>query len=296
MNPFDDALRQWSPVRRYRPGELTDARLQAHWAIQLVDVVGRRLVPEQDDFAHLSLTWLPPLGILAGGFTEHGLRAGLRLRDLSLAVLDADDRVEWSLPLDGKTLAEATEWLQGVLIEEGEARVDLEPGREDLPEHAVARGEPFHLDEREHFAQLSLWFGNLATILEVLSHNTLGARPARAWPHHFDLATLIQLEPEGADEEKDRSINVGLSPGDGSYDEPYLYVTPWPPPGSVETTPLDGNGHWHTDRFTAAVLPSHRLPDTEDSNPDGRAQVQAEQAFTFLRSAICACRSLLGTL
>ena len=45
---------------------------------------------------------------------------------------------------------------------------------------------------------------------------------------------------------------MGLSPGDGTFAEPYFYLLPWPsPPG--ELPKLDG-GHWHTEGWTGAVL------------------------------------------
>lgn len=297
MNPFDDALRAWQALPQRKPGELADARLQAHWAVQLIEVVGRARVPEQDDWGHLAMTWLDPLELLAGAFTEGGVRVALRVRDLCLAVLDADDRVEWSLHLDGQTLAGAREWLQGVMVEEGEVAPEWGPFREDLPEHPVARGAPFRRDEQAHFQELSRWFGDCARIFQVVADNTLGAGPLRCWPHHFDLATLITLDADEPDEDKARSINVGLSPGDESYDEPYLYVTPWPATPKAVAEPLAAGGHWHTEGFTAAVLPAHRLPDADaGDDPDHHAQEQAEQVFAFLRSAMAACRGLLGVL
>jgi len=296
MTPFDDALRAWKPVPRRSAGELTDARLQAHWAAQLIEATGKALVPPQNDWSHVAMTWLDPLELLAGGFTRHGLRVALRPRDLCLAVLDADDHVEWSLELDGKTLAEAKEWLQGVLAEEGEPPPPLEPLRTDLPEHPVGRGEPLSLDERRQFQELSLWYGNAARLFTVLAENTLGAAPVYCWPHHFDLATLITLDPEEPDENKAPSIHVGLSPGDGHYDEPYFYVTPWPVAVNVDAEPLAGGGHWHTEDWTGAVLPAHRLPEADEDDPDHHAQEQAEQVFAFLRTAVGAARVSLGTL
>jgi len=297
MSPFDDALRAWRPLPHRSSGELTEARLESHWAVQLIDLVAKARVPEEDDWSHLAMTWLDPLEMLAGGFTRGGVRVAFRIRDLCLAVLDGDDRVEWSLCLDSKTLGEAQVWLQEVLAVEGEEVVSLGTLREDLPEHPVASGEAFHLDERAQLEELSRWYGNCARILQVVANNTLGASPLRCWPHHFDLATSIALDPDGVDEENTRSINVGLSPGDDSFDEPYLYVTPWPEPAHVESEPLAGNGHWHAEGFTAAVLPAHRLPDIDAVEaPDHRAQEQAEQVFAFLRSAVAACRGLLGAL
>jgi len=39
------------------------------------------------------------------------------------------------------------------------------------------------------------------------------------WPEHFDLGISVEAE----------RVNYGVSPGDGSSDEPYAYVGPWEP-------------------------------------------------------------------
>jgi hypothetical protein len=48
------------------------------------------------------------------------------------------------------------------------------------------------------------------------------ATPPTLWPEHFDIA--IELGDSEA------RANYGLSPGDESHSEPYLYVGPWNPP------------------------------------------------------------------
>lgn len=319
MTPYDDALRAWQAVPRLAPGQLTDARLQAHWAAQLVRAVAEKLVPARRDGAHLAMTWLDPLEVLAGAFTPGGLRVGLRVRDLCLAVLDADDRLEWSLELDGRTLEEARGWLREVLASEGEVPGELQPRRDDLPSHPVASGNPFRRDEPGRLATLATWYGNVARLLAVLSTHTLGASPVRCWPHRLDLACQVHLEanpedpaPDGSTAEAPpedvpgpagapaegagRSLTAGFSPGDEYYDQPYVYVAPWPEPGRVEGEPLEGGGHWHARGFTAAVLPAQRLPDSGPEDPDGHAQEQAEQVYRFLRSGMAAGRGLLGAL
>lgn len=293
---FEDALRRWRPVRRLPTGGLSDTRLQAHWAAQTVAAAGKALVPAQDDWSHVAMTWLDPLDLLAGGFTEAGHRVALRVRDLCLAVLDAEDTPVGSVELDGMTLSEAVAWLTETLTFAGEPPPALDPRRDDMPSHSVADGAAFRLDEGALFLELGRWFGNAARLLEVIAANTLGASPVRCWPHHFDIATLIVLDDDEPDLEKARSINVGLSPGDGSYDEPYFYVTPWPEPSQAQAEDLAGGGSWHTEGWVGAVLPAHRLPDVEPGEADRHAQGQAEQVYRFLRSAMAASRALLGTL
>ena len=98
------------------------------------------------------------------------------------------------------------------------------------------------------------------------------------WPHHFDLATLISLQGE-------TTVGVGFSPGDGSYPEPYWYVSPWPYPENTPEWPLESGGRWHTQGFTAAVLTGSDALQSAD---------QEEAAEAFLRSAIAGSRRLLG--
>lgn len=80
--------------------------------------------------------------------------------------------------------------------------------------------------------ELADWFGYTATVLDravaALSPHATPTLP-RLWPEHFDVAVEAQATSE-------RRVNLGGSPGDGSSDEPYLYVGPWTAdrPGDVE--------------------------------------------------------------
>jgi len=90
---------------------------------------------------------------------------------------------------------------------------------------------------------------------------------------------LTTVEPE-------KTIGIGLSPGDGSYDEPYWYVTPWPYPESVTRPPL-AKGHWHSEGFVAAILTGTELLESSHAAP------QADVVDAFLDSAISVGRKLL---
>jgi len=109
----------------------------------------------------------------------------------------------------------------------------------------------------------------------------------RCWPHHFDIATLIALDP-GMNPETARSIGVGLSPGDAGRPHPYFYVTLWPYPKDRELPALEGGGVWNTEGWTGAVLETPALLRA------GIGEAQAEQAERFVESAIAACQALLA--
>jgi len=59
------------------------------------------------------------------------------------------------------------------------------------------------------------------------------------WPHHFDFSV------EWFTGKKEEQIGTGISPGDGQYSEPYLYMNPYPfnPKVTEINLPI---GKWHT--------------------------------------------------
>ena len=56
----------WRLVGSVLPGRLTEARLELHWAAQLVSAPGATLLPPTADFSHTNLGWDDTLGVLAG--------------------------------------------------------------------------------------------------------------------------------------------------------------------------------------------------------------------------------------
>jgi hypothetical protein len=117
-----------------------------------------------------------------------------------------------------------------------------------------------------------------------------GASPVRVWPHHFDIAVLIELGAEDdrpVDPEEARSVGVGMTPGDDSYPDPYWYVTPWPYPAATGLPKLPPPGAWHTDGWVGAVLGAADLVGAGDE------RAQATRAASFARAAIAGCRELL---
>ena len=111
----------------------------------------------------------------------------------------------------------------------------------------------------------------------------------RLWPHHFDIATLWTLDA-GVDAEEARSVGMGLSPGDGTYAQPYWYVTPWPyPQATAEELPPLPAGRWHAEArnggWTGAVLLGEEL--VVQTDPVSTAQ-------SFVQEACAAALQSLG--
>jgi hypothetical protein len=227
---------------------LDDARLQLHWAAQLAAMPGRTLAPPREDDSHTSFRWTGD-----ALRQEDDFRSGLRFRDLTLLLGDDE------FPLDGRTLDHGFAWLAARL-----------PGlrkefNEPMPHHPVAGGAPFSLRDRAAFEELSRAYAEAARLLRAVHDDV------RCWPHHFDIATLLEFDGG-------RSIGAGLSPGDESCDEPYWYVNHYPATPRRDLPPLAGGGTWNTSGWIGAILPLSR-------GGDARA---------FLDSAIAASRALIA--
>lgn len=229
------------------PRTLTDARLQLHWAAQLAATPGRTLAPPRADDSHASFRWVGDALV-----QEDRFRSGLRLRDLTLLLGDE------TFALDGRTLDDGFSWLAVQLP--GLRRTFDEP----MPQHAVAAGAPFSLRDAEAFAELARDYAEAAPLLRAIHDDV------RCWPHHFDIATLLEFDGG-------KSIGAGLSPGDDSCDEPYWYVNHFPATSRRDLPPLAGGGTWTTEGWVGAMLPASRGGD----------------AKAFLDSAVAAARTLL---
>lgn len=274
---------RWKPLGHVLPTGLTQARLSLHWAAQLVSAPGTTLLPKADDYGHTNLAWDASLGLLAGRpVGEAPLRAALVFEGLELVVLEGE-RERASMRLGGRTLDEALTWLGNQIAEDPEA---LELPSHDMPSHPVGDGGVFPDASADARAELAAWYADASSLIVEAVGGYRAASPVRCWPHHFDVASLITLEG-GGPSEKARTIGVGLSPGDSSYDQPYFYVTPWPYPDPDALPALERGAAWHTKGFTAAVFTGERVV----SSPPG---AQPRAIHRALEEAIAACKALLG--
>ncbi|HKO58535.1 MAG TPA: hypothetical protein VJ276_21900 [Thermoanaerobaculia bacterium] len=209
-----------------------DARLELHRAVQPAAAVGRALLPPQPDSGHESFTWSD--GRLVQGVVDapRPFRAGLRFADLSLLLLGSDETIIDELPLDGRTLNDGYTFY--------EQRCSELLGR-DVRFERIGEPHTFQANPPE-LAKFARLYAEADALLREVH------LPVRCWPHHFDIATLIPLGGE-------RTLGIGMSPGDTTHGEPYYYVTPWPYP-AVDTLPPLAVGAWNTDGWVGAVLPA----------------------------------------
>ncbi len=274
----------WKQLGNVAPADLVDTRLQLHWAAQVAAAIGYTFASPQPDWSHTSLQWNGRHQMLVGQTVGARTRAGLQLEASELAVIRGDQMA--SLQLNGITLEEAYDWLlaESADIDPDRPSASLVRPSHEMPEHPVASGVPFTTipDARRELAH---WFRNANNVLQDIARHNHNASPVRCWPHHFDMSTLIALDPHKPSENA-RSIGAGLSPGDGGVREPYFYVTPWPypDPASLPELPF---GFWNTEAWVGAVLKGSVLV-ARDS-----AREQRDTARSFFDAAIAASRRLL---
>ncbi len=268
-------------------GELEEARIQLHQAAQMIAAVGVSYAEHKEDDSHTNMARINSVGAWAGAVCpgKRPWRLALDFAALKYLFLDAEEETVLGLfQLHGQTFEGAREWLLGHL-----AAVGADPSalsttlHYDIPAdaHAYATYRIFDRTFRRSFRNLDAHFLSAhESLTQVLGDRNAGA--LRIWPHHFDLGAQITLDSEAG-----KSIGLGLSPGDSTYNEPYYYVSPWPYPESrpLNDDDLAGAGFWHTSGFTAAVLKASDYTLEEEMSSAVNA---------FLESAIRACEDILN--
>jgi len=279
MTPTREASRTWRQLDPQRGVDLGDARLQLHHAAQLATAFGISYLTAQPDDSHTNLEWIDSIGALASKTSgSPAIRLAARPHAFAILVLDERANVLGTYLLDGRTIENAASWIRGQLAEYG-----LDPARYtlkrhyEIPRHAVDDGASFSATHSDRFDQLASWYSDAAATFEQVVSSTANASPVRCWPHHFDIATLIEVAPG-------KTVGLGMEPGDEYWQEPYFYVNMSPSP--TPETPrgeLAGNGVWNTRDWIGAVLPASRVGETG----------QQSQVEEFVRSAVRECTRIL---
>ena len=278
----------WTVLGAVDPLALIDARLQAHQALQWLARAAYANVDPMPGDSHSNLGWSNVYGALMTRPMRGDVALGLRLRDLTLFV-ERDGAVSTAFALDTAQNKDVGYWMGEELGRLGLTAPDPGlPYGDDLPARVTGLDGVYNVaDAKPHLSELAQWFANADGALQAIrsesAHLVPGPSDVRCWPHHFDIATLISLD--GGDAEEARSIGVGLSPGDGTYDEPYFYVSPWPYPDAEALPALPGIGAWNTDGFVAAVATGSEVAAAPD---------QGAAALQFLQVAVNACKKALG--
>jgi len=246
----------WQQLGLVSPNALVEARVQSHFAAQHVAAVCDALATPAPDSSHKAFSFDPVDGAFVGCPIDgvRPFRPSLVVPTLTLRLAAADGAVIDELPLAGRTDEDANAWLAhhaARLV--GEARsMPQHRYASDFPSHPVGDGAAYDLAPKDPaLVELAAYYANTWRLLEDLVAST-EASPARIWPHHLDLATLIAAGT--ASDGEHQTIGVGFSPGDGIVAEPYWYVSPWPHPDAGELPASKGPETWRAEPWFGAVL------------------------------------------
>lgn len=255
---------------------LVAAREEVHWAAQLLAASGFCFAEPRDDQSHTNMEWVPDeLGFAGPMLRERdSLRLHLSVEELSFRLGTTGS--EFSL--EGQSLGTAYQWLAREMSAQNFWK-SLDRPPYDMPA-ARAENVPFRADSAA-LRELARWYYNAETVLGEVVAAHEGASAVRCWPHHFDIATLI-------DSGSGKSIGVGMTPGDAGYDAPYWYVTPWPYPENPDVADLPDGGHWHREGWFGAVL-------TGAATAVGNGDEQAARVREFVAAAIGESQKLLAS-
>ncbi|MBD2504197.1 hypothetical protein [Anabaena azotica] len=275
---------------KINPQELTQSRLQLHYAVQYIAATGAALVEPLPDDSHTSMIWNPVLEAFVGATIrgDQPFQIAIKPVSLTLSLIDPQNNTIASLPLHGKTMLEGLDWLQQEISKLGidaNKIVLLDFPSDDFPAHPLAHGASFDASQEGELRELASYYITAHRLLQAMVTTYENASAIYIWPHHFDIATLITLP--SSKNENSLTVGVGLSPGDTSYQEPYWYVSPYPYPDIANLPSLDGQAFWHTQYWVGAVLPASQF--TKNAN----AETQQQQVAAFLHSAVKASIALL---
>ncbi len=255
---------EWQSLHQVEQRQLTEGRLQAHYAVQWLARVARAYIPPQPDDSHTSLRWDHALDALVTRPMRDRWRLSLRPADLTLALHAAgESEGTQSLPLAGQTDVQIRQWLGEKIAQRSHDPAALDAASPyEMPSHAIAQGAAYDTAETANaLATLAACFANadhlLARMERQMIEHKLATSSVCCWPHHFDLATLTTLPTQHPDE--NGFVGSGFSPGDEYYAVPYFYVSVYPEPEASALPPLPPPGHWHTHEFTAAILPVDKI-------------------------------------
>lgn len=83
--------------------ELDNVLQQHHLAAQFIALAGRYLIPKKPDGSNINMRFLQEKEMLIGNQHPDGWAVGLRLKDLTVEILDKNLNVQTEIPLEGKS-------------------------------------------------------------------------------------------------------------------------------------------------------------------------------------------------
>ncbi|MEX2597284.1 MAG: hypothetical protein WEC59_10190 [Salibacteraceae bacterium] len=224
-----------------------------HIATQYLTTAAKSFVPAKHDDSHTNLGWdQNDKQLFTHPFDKEGLQLAFDHINYSIDLLHPSSGIEASYPLQGARHLDVINWI------DREARFCKLPNTYafelhfELP-YKTAFKDTFIFPElnraevNEIIALRDIADRSLTAIAAIHEH----AEPVRTWPHHFDTATLIDLEGNGK-----RTIGCGLAVPDGMIDDFYFYVSGYLGDESValDESKTLSHGSWKSGEWNGGVL------------------------------------------
>jgi len=232
-----------------------------HGYVRVLGQLRAAFAPPHKHWWHITL--IPS----ARGLTMTPMPGGVAAIEVTLDI--ANDRVEVvssegaieTIPLTGQSALEL-----GVALGQALRSLGTEP-----PPLSDAIGSTVH----HYDASAARRFWSALSAVDLVFRQFRGSLreetgPVQLFPHHFDLSLnwfsgrcVPGVDPNDA-ENADEQMNFGFVTGDDGIAEAYFYATAYPLPSNLTDAPLPAGAHWHTEGFTAAILPYAAIAERND--------------------------------
>ena len=249
----DAIVKKWRRLDAIPFEETSKARDFVHEAIQFLANTAISFAQKKEDDSHTNCEWSRSLKSFVGSVfgEKNKISLGLNISDFKLMLLNENWTIVDEFLLKDKNLENVLSWLKNNFEIQG-----LESNKFTLDKHyeitakIVSEGGKFLIENEQAFQELSDYYANADLVFRAYISDLTNATPVRCWPHHFDIATLLNIGEENL-----QSIGIGLSPGDSNNPEPYFYVTLWPYPDLNEISfPELPIGNWNSKGWVGAKL------------------------------------------
>lgn len=237
---------EWKQLSLPFENQMADALMQQHHAAQLIAMAGRYLVPQEPDDSNTSMEYDVDKEMLVGKPLPNGFRLALNLVELTIKVLNSSLKPVSSFSLVNKTKQQAFDELKTILAGLNVDVSALKPELHfEIPEHPLDKGATFSVKDKTYFQENVRHRHNAGIILSEISKQFKKAAAVKVWPHHFDTGSYIPLAFNKKGEVM-RSIGIGWAVADRMINEPYFFVSYWPPESAngFDTLPPPKVGAW----------------------------------------------------
>ncbi len=246
----------WKPITKVFNQELNDALQQQHQAVQLIAMVGRHLIEQQDDDSNTNMQYYPEQKMMVSNELENGLRVAVDLESLYLKILDKDFQIKKQFAFEGKSKKMAIEKLRNTLWD---LNVDVSNFKDELhyeiPKLDLDKAGVFSINDEDDFIENAKYRNNAELVLNEITKAFKIKEQVKVWPHHFDTGSFIPVSFNKKGK-LSQSIGLGFAIPDSMVSEPYYYLSFWSekPIKKLENPEALVVGQWMTPNWNGAVL------------------------------------------